>query len=444
MGHNGGPPMGPELQLKARVPAKFRCLYQPKRYKVFYGGRGSGKSFNFAQALITIAAQRQVRVLCVREFQTSIADSVHSILRSQISRLGLINFFKITDKSIRCITTGSEFIFKGLHHNVDQIKSTEGVDVCWVEEAHSVSEESWKYLIPTIRRDAPFGPFGKGSEIWISFNQHDDNDPTYERFVKKHLHNAFVVPVTWEDNPFFPRVLDDERLYMQNDDPDAYEWVWGLQCRHIGSSIIFSGKYQVEEFTPPEDVRWHHGADWGFANDPTVLTRSFITKEDDGEHLWIDDEVYKVGVEIDDIPAFFAGDDDVSPPRWQNPNRFPGIRTALKWPIKADGARPETISYVARRGITISAAEKWPGSVEDGVEHIKGFRKVHIHQRCKRTAQEARLYSYKTDAKTGEVLPVIVDKHNHCWDSIRYSLDGYIQRRGALGVWERLGRGGFH
>jgi phage terminase large subunit len=113
----------------------------------------------------------------------------------------------------------------------------------------------------------------------------------------------------------------------------------------------------------------------------------------------------------------------------------PGVRD---WPIKADAARPETISYMRRQGFHISAADKWDGCVEDGIAHLKGFRRIVIHERCKQMNDERRLYRYKVDAKTGEVLPVIVDKHNHGWDAIRYSLDGYIQRRGGLGVWSRL------
>jgi phage terminase large subunit len=380
-------------------------------------GTVTHNSFNFALALIILATKRCLRILCVREFQTSIADSVHAILRGQITINGLSNFFKITERSIRCITTGSEFIFKGLHHNVDQIKSTEGIDICWIEEAHSVSEESLKYLIPTIRRDAPFGPFGRGSEIWISFNQHEDRDPVYKRFVGKHRPDSIVRAVTWENNPYFPGVLDAERKYMMEDDPDAYEWVWGMSCRRIGSEIIFQNKYVIEEFEAPKDARFFFGADWGFANDPTVLIRQYITTEEDGDHLWIDYEAFGYSVEIDETPALFCGDDKISPPRWSNPKGYKGIPGAQDWPIKGDSSRPETISYLSKRGVNVVAAEKWEGCVEDGIAHLKGFRKIHIHQRCKRLAQEARLYSYKVDRQTGDVLPVIVDKHNHGWDS---------------------------
>jgi phage terminase large subunit len=137
--------------------------------------------------------------------------------------------------------------------------------------------------------------------------------------------------------------------------------------------------------------------------------------------LYIDHEAYSVGCELDHTDALF--------------DCVPGARD---WPIKADSARPETISFMRRRGFNIAAAEKWPGSVEDGIAHLKAFRRIIVHERCPRTAQEARLYSYKIDAKTGQVLPKIVDAHNHCWDAVRYALDGFIQARGGLGIWARL------
>ena len=129
-------------------------------------------------------------------------------------------------------------------------------------------------------------------------------------------------------------------------------------------------------------------------------------------------------MEIDELPGFY--------------DSVPGAR---QWPVKADNSRPETISYVRRHNFNIDGATKWPGSVEDGISYLKGFEKIIIHERCKHTADEARLYSYKVDAKTSEILPIVVDKHNHCWDAIRYALDGYITNGDALGAWIKLGRG---
>lgn len=406
----------------------FDLLWHRARWKVFWGGRGSGKSWQVARYLVMRAFTDPITILCVREFQKSIADSVHAVLVRQIKELGLEPFFRITDRSITS-DCGAQFIFDGLHHNADQIKSKEGVRVCWVEEGHSVSAESWLYLVPTIR-DA-------GSELIVTFNQHDEGDPTFQRLVASTPPDSIVRSCTWEDNPHFPRELDLERQYMLETDPDAYDWVWGTTCRRIGSAVVFRGRYVVEEFDDPDPrlrVEPRYGMDFGFANDPSHVVREYITTEPDGEHLWVSHESCGHSVELDDLPVLLSGGVASDGREW------PGVPGADKWPIKADGSRPETISYLRRKGFNIRAAEKWPGSVEDGVAHLKRFRKIHIHQRCKHLAREARLYSYKVNKQTGDVLPVIEDRHNHGWDGARYGLDAETQHAGGLGVWAKLAR----
>lgn len=379
------------------IAEKFRPLVPPARYKVFYGGRGSGKSWTFAQLLLCRSLQCKIRILCAREFQISIADSVHRLLCDQISALDLDAYFTITKTQITS-ATGAEFIFKGIRHNAQEIKSLEGVDICWVEEAQSVSRESWDLLIPTIRKE--------GSEIWISFNPGLPDDETYQRFVVNPPDHAIVVKVGWEDNPWFPDTLRQEMEYCRSIDTEAYAHIWGGEPRVVSDAQVFKGRYEVTPFDTPDDARFFHGADWGFAQDPTALVRMFV-KDD---CLYIDAEAYGVGVELDELPAFFDS-----------------IPTSRKWPIKADGARPETISYMCRKGFRVSAAKKWAGSVEDGVALLKGFRLIYIHPRCKHAADEFRLYSYKVDKNNGDVLPLLVDAHNHIIDAARYALDGYVK-----------------
>lgn len=393
-------------------PEKLQCLFRPARYKVFYGGRGGAKSWGIARALVLIAASSKKRILCAREVQNTMRDSVHRLLRDQIEALGLMPWFTITENSIRS-STGSEFIFKGLRFDVQGVKSTEGIDICWVEEAQTVSQESWDVLIPTVRSDS--------SEIWVSFNPKETNDPTYQRFVDKPPPDAVVVEINYDDNPWFPDVLRREMEHCRRVDFDAYMHIWRGRPRKISQAAIFADKALVEAF--PDDLweqadRLFFGADFGFATDPSTLIRFFIL----GRKLYISHEAYGVGVELDHMPEFY--------------DSVPGAR---EWPIMADCARPETISYIRRQGFNIEAAEKWPGCVEDGIAHIRGFEQIVIHERCKHMIDEANLYSYKVDAKTNQVLPVVVDKHNHCWDAVRYGLDGYIQRRGNLDTWKRLG-----
>jgi phage terminase large subunit len=402
-------------EIKAlRFAPKFKPLFQPKRYKTFHGGRGGAKSWAAARALVIMAASGKLRILCTREVQNSIKDSVHKLLKDQIEMLGLNPWFRITNESITS-ASGSEFLFKGLRFDPLGIKSTEGVDICWVEEAQSVSSDSWAILIPTIRKE--------GSEIWVTFNPGEESDPTYQRFIVTPPDDSITVEVNYYDNPYLPETLRKEMEYCKRVDYEAYEHIWLGKPKSIGDSVIFRNRYRVEAF--PDDLwqqadRLFFGADFGFANDPSTLIRMFMI----GTRLYIEYEAYGVGVELDEMPQFY--------------DSIPDVRN---WPIKGDNSRPETISYIGRQGFGIDAAAKWKGSVEDGVTYLKGFEEIIIHERCKHTADEFRHYSYKVDKKTGDILPIIVDKFNHCIDAIRYGLDGYITSSDSLGTWAQLGKG---
>lgn len=391
----------------------FADLYEPHRYKVFYGGRGSGKSWAVARALIAISDFCKVRVLCCREIQNSIRDSSYQVLKDMAERMGLADRFWFKESEIEHLTTGSKFIFSGLLRNENSIRSKEGIDICWVEEASSVSQKSWDVLTPTIRKP--------GSEIWLTFNPLTTDDPT-NRFLENPPPNAVVHKVNYLENPFFPDTLRAEMEWDKQNDFEKYLHVWEGFPLTVSDAQIFKGRYTVESFD--EDLwkkadRLFFGADFGFAKDPSTLVRCFIYEN----RLYIDYEAYGVGVEIDELPELYRS--------------VPG---ADKWPIKADCARPETISYLANRaGFDISAADKWQGSIEDGIAYLKSFEKIVIHPRCKHTADEFRLYSYKTDRLTQEVLPVILDKHNHCLDGLRYGLSDYIRNPDSI-YWERLSK----
>jgi phage terminase large subunit len=375
-------------------------LFTPASYKVAYGGRGSAKSTSFARALIATAVSEKHLILCTREFQNSISDSVHRLLGNSINAMGLSKYFDIQKATIICPVTGSEFIFKGLRRNAEEIKSTEGVTRCWVAEARSTSEDSWTFLDPTIRTE--------GAEVWVDLNPDQEDDPTYKRFIINPPPGSIVRKVSWRDNPYFPKRLDELRRHMLRTDPEAYDWVWEGHCRKITEATIFRDKYTIEAFDIPEDVdRFFYGADWGFAVDPSVLVRFYIRNN----CLYICDEAFAIGKEGRDLYVLFAGGTDRAGDEW------PGVPGATDWPIKADSARPETISQMRRMGLNISAADKWKGCVEDGIAHLKSFDHIFIHERCVNMAQEARLYSYKVDARNKQVLPIVLDKHNHGWDA---------------------------
>lgn len=369
-----------------------------------FRGTWIGKSWAVAQALIVMSDMANIRVLCCREIQNSIKDSSYQILKDTAERLGIAGRFSFLESEIRHKRTGSRIIFKGLARNVQSVKSTEGVDIAWVEEAQTVSETSWETLIPTIRKP--------GSEIWVTFNPLNADDPTTKRFIESPPPEAYVRRVNYDENPHFPPELMAEMEWDKKNDYEKYLHIWEGYPRTISDAQIFKGKYVVEAF---DDALWERadrlffGADFGFARDPSTLVRSFMLENT----LYVDYEAYGVGIEIDELPALYRS--------------VPG---ATEWPIKADCARPETISYLANRAFfRIVAADKWQGSIEDGIEYLKSFDRIVVHPRCKHAADEFRLYSFKTDKLTGEVLPVVVDKHNHVLDALRYALSDYIKAR---------------
>jgi phage terminase large subunit len=393
-------------KIRLQIADPFQFLTKKARYKVAYGGRGSGKSWNVARTLLILAGVRPLRVLCARELQVSIRDSVHRLLADQIEAMGLDSFYQVKDKEI-VARNGSMFIFEGLRHNITKVKSMEGIDICWVEEAERVSEASWKVLIPTIRKS--------GSEIWVTFNPDAETDPTYKRFIKNPPPDSIVVKVNFDQNPWFTDELRKEMEYDFRVDPDSAAHIWGGECRKISDAQVLKGKWVIDAFEPrPEWSGPYFGADWGFSKDPTVLVKSYIHDRT----LYVSEEAYGVGVEITETPALFDS-----------------VEGARKHTIRADSARPETISFMKRSGFNVIAAKKGPGSVEDGIQHLRGYEKIVIHPRCKYTSQEARLYSYKVDKLTGDILPILVDANNHCMDAIRYSLEPIMRPSNLIMEW---------
>lgn len=225
------------IQLDLTLPAALAPLYKPRRYKVMHGGRGGGKSHGVAQVLLDMAARKPLRILCAREVQKSMRDSVHRLLRDYIVRLRLESFFEVLDTEIRG-QNGSLFLFSGLQsHTVDSIKSFEGVDIVWVEEAHGVSKKSWDVLIPTIRKE--------NSEIWMTLNPDMETDETYQRFIATPSADTWVCEINWRDNPWFPGVLNDERLKAKrSQSQEDYEHVWEGKPRTVAEGAIY--KHEIK------------------------------------------------------------------------------------------------------------------------------------------------------------------------------------------------------
>lgn len=401
--------------IKPEIPAAYEFLYEKARYKVAYGGRGKAASWSFARVLVYRVLVEQHRVMCTRDVQNSIEESVYQLLVDQIQSLGYAKFFDITKTHIRSKLSGSVIFFRGLNDKtVDNAKSMEGVTIVWCAEAHKMGKKSWKVLRPTIRAG--------GSEIWVDYNPDEEEQATHQMFAIKPPNNAIIRHINFDQNPFFPAELEEERqeslraIAEARDDEEReqaqldYNNVWLGHCRKISMAAIFGARTHFEDFETPADANFYHGMDFGYSDDPAAVIRCF--ESPDQTILYIDAEAFGYGVEQDELPQLLDQ-----------------ITTTRKYPIYADSSRPETISHVKARGFDISAAEKGPGSVEDGVSFIKSYKKVVIHKtKCPNMVAEAKNYKWKIDKNTGLPLKIIVDAHNHGWDATRYALWRRIKR----------------
>jgi phage terminase large subunit len=384
--------------LRIETPRAFLPLLEPSRYKGAWGGRGSAKSWFFADLLIEkCVIQPETRFACVREVQRSLAESVKRLLEDRIQQHGLGPSFRVLNTHIETGRDG-RIIFVGMqNHTAESVKSLEGYDGAWIEEAQSISQRSLDLLIPTIRKD--------DSEIWAGWNPRFPTDPI-DKFLRgpDKPPNAIVVRSNYRDNPFLPDTLRTEAEWMRQRDPEKYAHIWLGEYERHSEARVFKN-WQAVDFETPTKSTFYYGADWGFSVDPTVLVRCFI----DGRKLYIDREVYKIGCEIDHIPALFDTLDDGQ---------------ARQWPITADSARPETISYLQRHGYgRMTRSKKGANSVAEGVLFLQNFDII-VHPRCRHTIDELTLYAYKTDSLTGKVLPILEDKKNHVIDALRYSIEG--------------------
>jgi len=391
--------------ISIKIPQKIIPLFQTdKRYIVLRGGRGSSKSWGAVDYIITKCEEKKIRVLCAREMMNSIKDSVHKLISERIIMHGLESHFKITERDIKHIN-GSEIIFKGLLHNVTSIKSIEGVDICFVEEAQSVSRRSLEILKPTIRKE--------NSKIIFVYNPTNEDDPVHVDFTLTEREDTLNIEVNYADNPFFPDVLREEMLYDKENDYEKYLHIWeGKPIQHAENQVFY-GKWEIKDFETPEDAQFFHGSDFGFANDPTTGIRCFI--QDDC--LYIDRESYKLKLEITETGNYILND----------------IPTFKTWKSIGDCSRPETISHLnSHNGFNMVGSRKGAGSIEEGIQKIRQFKRVYIYPSCKETINEFRLYKWIKNKLTDENTPKPEDKNNHLIDALRYALEPYDRKTSKI------------
>lgn len=349
-----------------------------------------------------------LRVLATREYQASIKESFHAELKAAIaSEPWLADHYDVGIDYLRG-RNGTEFIFRGLRLGIGSIKSLAKIDLTIVEEAEDVPETSWLALEATVFRQPK-------SELWPIWNPSRDGSPVDLRFRKHPPAGALIVEVNWQDNPFFPanmellRQREQERL-----DPNTYAHVWEGAYLVNSDSQVFAGKWSVEDFEPaPHWDGPYQGGDFGFAQDPTAVVRCWI----DGDTLYVSDEAGKAQLELDDTADYITA-------------RIPQF---AEYVTRWDSARPESISHLLRHGLPKSVSvEKWKGSIEDGIAFLRSFRRIVVHPSCVQTIKEFRLYSYKVDRLTGDVLPDLVDANNHFVDALRYAVAPMIRRPARL------------
>ena len=390
------------------IPRKLIPVFTPARgdvrYRGAYGGRGSAKSATFARMAAIFGAKEKLRILCTRDLQASIKESFFAEVKQAILTDSILSRLYVVGENYIRGHNGTEFLFRGLRHNMSAIKSIANIDIVVIEEAEDVPISSWVDLEPTIR--AP------KSEIWIIWNPRREKSHVDELRRNPPPRSVFV-EINHQDNPWFPTVLEELRQYqLKSLEPAMYDHIWNGDYLRISNVQVFNNKFVVEEFEPHQ-MLWngaYNGLDFGFAQDPTAVNRMWIHED----VLYIEYEANKLGLELDDTADFIKA-------------QIPDIEHDV---IRADNARPESISYLKRHGLPrVEACIKGKGSVEDGVEFIKSFRKVVIHPRCVKTIEEFKNYSYKVDRLTGEILPIIVDDWNHHIDAIRYGLEPIMRNR---------------
>jgi phage terminase large subunit len=405
MGHNGGPLLdAPRPPVKLYLGEKFLRLFGPERHKALYGGRGSGKSHAVATTYPLKMAQRTIRVVCARQYQVSIRDSVKELLEQKIKMLGLADEFAIYEREIVHKFTESRATFIGLDRNPDSAKSLEGADSCWVEEARTINARSMEILIPTIRKP--------GSEIIWTWNPENRDDPVdnYFRGCGKNEGqwyapiNSYIQQVGIEDNPwFYQTAMPAEMWHLMQGNHSRYKHVWLGEYDESYDTKVFTNieigrvDFNLLGWTAPR-----YGMDFGFGPDPSAVVKVYVNN------------LYRVvyiarefcgGIAIRDLTKAL---DEVIESKDDE--------------IRADSSQPGTIDHLVSQGYNVVGAKKGPGSVKAGINWLQGY-KIVIDPGCPYMREEARLYSWQVDRMTRKPLAIPVDANNHLWDATRYATE---------------------
>ena len=368
---------------------------------VMEGGRGGAKSEALAALGILESFIDDGVILCCREIQRSISDSLYASLISAIYKYQYESYFKILNNEITNLLTGARFIFVGLKSNITSIKSINKLRVVLVDEAENVTDNSWSYLRPTPRYNQV--------RFYVVFNPRFEQDATWQQFIVNKDNRTLHINISYKDNPWFPEALERQRQRDLRGDAGRYAWIWEGQFLKISDNSILAKKLKMLDFEiNPIFGTPYIGIDWGFSVDPTAIIECYIFQDS----LYIRNAASKVGLELDDTGAYLI-------------DHVPNV---LKYTSRADCSRPETISKVKKEIPLIKGCTKWKGSVEDGVVALQTFKAIYIHPDAQCCFAELAAYSYKTDDSDNPTTD-IEDKNNHYADALRYAIEPIIKHQ---------------
>jgi len=385
---------------KVVLGEKFvKTLWSQARHKALYGGRGSAKSWSIATYLSILSAERSKRIACCRQYQNSIRESSKELIEKRIEALGLTDGFTITDTQITHKSTGANFIFLGLDRSVESIRSLEGVDIVWVDEARSIKAKSLEILLPTVRKS--------GSSIIYSWNP-EFRDDAVDHYFRGGVQppNSIVTRVSWRDNPwFYTTALAQESETLKRGNPSRWRHVYDGDYDEHSEQRIFTG-VNVGRVEVPANTPAYYGLDFGFGQDPSFITKVYVI-DGNPRKLYVAGEAFG-RVSMDALPglvrAVVRHDDDR---------------------VIADSSQPGTIGFLHARGLNVVPSRKGAGSVKSGINWLRGLE-IWIAPDCPGMIEESRLYSWMTD-RAGKVLNTPVDANNHGFDSIRYAVQDLIE-----------------
>jgi len=377
-----------QSQQTIEIPVEYKRLFDKDwREAAIYGGRFSLKSHTVARVLLIRARSEKIRIGCFREYQNSISESSHQLLSDLIRKYEMYDF-EVTEKSIVNNVTGSDFLFKGLHHNEQSIKSLEGVDIAWVEEAQTVSEKSLEVLTPTIRKD--------GSQIIYTYNRLEEEDPVHKRLVIDGRPNTLVLNVNYDialKYGFMPNTIKLEMEDDKENRPALFRHKW--LGEPINQELKIYKDWKIIDDIPHEARLICRGLDFGYSNDPTAIIDIYYYN--DGYIL--NEILYRKGMSNKQIADLVnAQDKDV--------------------PLICDSAEPKSIDELKIYGVNAIPATKGPGSVTQGIQYVQDQR-ISVTKRSVFLLKEYRAYSWKVD-KNGVILNVPEGGLDHACDSFRY------------------------